>query len=201
MKLRFSTTSPYARKVQIVAIEKGLDAAIEVVPSAPFAADSDVHKDNPLGKVPALVLADGQTLFDSPVICEYLDAQDGNPSFFPAPGPARWIALRRQALGDGIMDAAILRRVEATMRTPEQRSPAWLARQEAAIRRALDALEQEAGELDGQFTIGEVTILCALDYLDLRFSEDRWRDGRPALAAWFERISQRPSAQASRPKE
>ena len=197
MKLRFSATSPYVRKVVAAAIETGLDSRIERVPTDPWSPDTDLPASNPLGKVPALELDDGTVLFDSPVICEYLDSLHNGPKLHPE-GAARWTALRLAAIGDGICDAAINRLLD-TRRPENLRSADWQQRQKTAVARACDLLEAEAGTLDGPVTIGQVAVACALGYLDLRWNADQWRQGRPKLAAWFETFSQRPSIASTTP--
>ena len=192
MKLRYSATSPYVRKVTMTIIECGLEDRVERVVTNAWAEDTDLPTDNPLGKVPALILEDGTTLFDSRVICEYLDSLHGGTRLFPADGPARWRALRLQAIGDGLNDAAVARRLEI-MRAEGERSDKWINRQAAAMTRALDALEGEAESLAQEFTIGSLAVMSALGYLDLRFAEDSWRDGRPRLTAWFDQMANRPS--------
>lgn len=201
MRLRFSPTSPYTRKVTVAAIELGLDDRIERIGTNPWDPESDLGSDNPLGKVPALLLDDGMVLFDSPVICEYLDSLHDGHKLFPAPGPARWAALRLQALADGILDAAVLRLIENMRRPEEFRWPAWERRQRAAVGRALDRLEVERGGMDGDPTVAEIAIGCALGYLDFRFPDEDWRDERPKIAAWYEDWAQRPSMQATVPKD
>ncbi len=191
MKLRYSATSPYVRKVMATAIETGLDGRIERVPTDPWSPETDLPGSNPLGKVPALELEDGTVLFDSPVICEYLDSLHGGAKLHPD-GAARWPALRLAAIADGICDAAINRLLD-TRRPEPQQSEGWQQRQKAAMARACDLLEAEAESLEGPLTIGQIAVACALGYLDLRWDADQWRQGRPKLAAWFERISQRPS--------
>jgi len=202
MKLRYSTTSPYVRKVTVSAIETGLDAKIARVPTLTAEPGSGLAKDNPLGKVPALILDDGTAIFDSPVICEFLDGLHAGAKLVPQ-GPARWTALRRQALADGVLDAAVLRMQEG--RRPEgERSPAWMEKQRAVIGRALDAFEAEAGALGdpaGPVTIGHLTIGVALGYLDFRFGSDNWRASRPKLARWYEGFSERPSMRATVPHD
>jgi glutathione S-transferase len=194
MKLRYSATSPYVRKVTMTVIECGLQDKVERQPTNAWAEDTDLPADNPLGKVPALVLADGTCLFDSRVICEYLDSLNAGAKLFPAQGPARWAALRLQALGDGLNDAAVARRLEA-IRPDGERSEKWIARQAAAMTRALDVLEREVDGFKDGFDIGTIAVMSALGYLDLRFTEDKWRDGRPKLTAWFDVVSARPSYQ------
>lgn len=200
MKLRYSTTSPYVRKVVVTAAETGLSERIELVPTNPSDPRTDLPRDNPLGKVPALITDDGATLFDSPVICEYLDGLHAGEKLFPPSGPERWKALRQQALADGVLDAAVLCVMEG--RRPEGlRSRDWVERQKGKIARALDALEGEAEDLSDEATIGTVTIGCGLGYLDFRCAEDGWRAGRPKLTAWYERFQKRPSMVATVPRE
>ncbi len=200
MKLRYSPTSPYVRKVNVTALEIGLDQRIERIPTNAFAPSTDIAQDNPLGKVPALITEGGETLFDSPVICEYLDTLHDGLKLFPPPGGARWRALRRQALGDGILDAGILRLLEG--RRPEnEQSASWIARQTAAVARGLDALEDEAEALDGPITIGHISIGCALGWLQFRFPDDDWRKNRPSLARWDETFSRRPSMRETVPRD
>lgn len=196
MKLRYSATSPYVRKVTMTIIECGLEDKVERVVTNAWDAATDLPADNPLGKVPALTTDDGTALFDSRVICEYLDSLHDGVKLFPAAGPARWAALRLQALGDGLNDAAVARRLEE-MRPDGERSQKWIDRQAAAMIRTLDVLE---GEVDGfaeGVDIGVLAVMSALGYLDLRFVEDDWRAGRPKLAAWFDGVSKRRSYQAT----
>jgi glutathione S-transferase len=200
MKLRYSPSSPYVRKVMIVAHEGGLAERIEKIASAvaPTKPNDALKAENPLVKLPSLTTDDGETLYDSPVICEYLDTLHKAAKMFPVAGPARWTALRRQALGDGILDAAILVRYETTLRpTPLQWSD-WIDAQMRKVRGALDALERE--RLDGPFDIGRITVACALGYLDFRYPTEDWRKMRPSLAAWFAEIEGRPSMTATKPQ-
>lgn len=196
MKLRYSATSPYVRKVTMTIIECGLEDKVERVVTNAWDAATDLPADNPLGKVPALTTDDGTALFDSRVICEYLDSLHDGAKLFPAAGPARWAALRLQALGDGLNDASVARRLEE-MRPDGERSQKWIDRQTTAMARTLDVLE---GEVDGfaeGVDIGALALMSALGYLDLRFTEDDWRAGRPKLAAWFDAAAKRPSYQAT----
>jgi glutathione S-transferase len=201
MKLMYSPTSPYVRKVMILAIERGLDRKIEKLPQAasPMGGNKVLEKANPLGKVPALELDNGMTLFDSPVICEYLDSKHKGDKLFPASGARRWKALRLQAIGDGILDAALLARYETAMRPEKLRWTDWLDGQKRKLAQALDQLEKEAKDLAGGLTIGQVTVACALGYLDFRFGDMNWRKGRPKLAAWYDKFSRRKSMQATIP--
>lgn len=200
MKLCYSATSPYVRKVVVAGIELGLDGKIVREPTSAWDPGTTLGQVNPLGKVPALVTDDGVALFDSPVICEYLDGVAGGGKLFPPAGPARWTALRRQALADGTSDAAVLRLLESR-RPAEKQSADWIARQKTVVARSLDALEAEAKSLGTEVTIGHVAIGCTLGYLDLRFGADAWRDGRPGLARWYEGFAKRPSMSTTVPKD
>ncbi len=202
MKLRYAPTSPFVRKVMVTAIECGLDAKIRKVPTNVWDPHSDITDDNPLGKVPALITDDGQTLCDSPTICAYLDAQHDGPKLVPAGGAARWRVLNLAALAQGIMDAAVLRLTEIRARPSELRWDGWIERQKGKITRALDVLEREASEggLE-ELDLATITIGCALSYLDFRFGDEDWRQGRAALAAWHAAFATRPSMQATVPRE
>jgi glutathione S-transferase len=203
MKLHYNVASPYVRKVMAVAIETGLRARLEVVPRkmSPVNPDAELSRDNPLGKVPCLVADDGTVLYDSRVVCEYLDGLHDGPKMFPPAGPARWEALRRQAEGDGILDAAVLARYETFLRPEERRWPDWIAGQKTKIAHALDALEGETGSFGSAVDIGTITIGCALGYLDFRYAADDWRRGRPKLAAWHDSFAKRPSMAETAPAE
>jgi glutathione S-transferase len=199
MQLFFNPASPFVRKVRVTAHELGLSGKIELigVSLTPVSPHDGLRSNNPLGKIPALITEDGAALYDSPVICEYLDALAGGNRIFPAPGAARWTALRRQALADGIMDAAVLTRYEQAVRPDALRWPDWVAGQWLKVRTALDALEHE--NLADAFDIGTLSIACALGYLDLRFASEGWRTSRPRLAAWAAAVSRRPSLAATAP--
>jgi glutathione S-transferase len=191
VRLNHSAASPYVRKVMACAIARGLDGRIELDTTNPHVSPPELLRVNPLSKVPALLLDDGRALFDSPVICEYLDSLGDAPPLFPVAGPARWTALRLQALGDGIMDACVPRRREMGFPPDEGRS-AFIARQREAVGRVLDALEAEAASFGDLKTVGEIAVGCALGYLDFRFAAEPWRPGRDRLAAWFARVSALP---------
>jgi glutathione S-transferase len=201
MKLRFAPTSPYVRKVAVTAIEAGLDDRVERIETNVWDPATDIAEDNPLGKVPALTTDDGTVLCDSPVICEHLDSLHGGPKLIPADGSERWRVLNLQALADGIMDSAVARIIEQRMRPEEFRWDGWLTRQKDKITAALDVLERQAADdsLGGAVNLGGIALGCALGYLDFRFPDDKWRDGRPALAAWFEGFAQRPSMRQTEP--
>ena len=199
MKLYYSTTSPYVRKVYVCAIELGLDEKLELIFTNPWEKDDKLLADNPLSKVPTLITDDGVVLYDSPVICEYLDTVHGGGVLIPASGTEHWNELRLQALGDGILDAAVLRFLERK-RPNSQQSNQWDGIQQSAIQRALESLESKVNEWKADVTIGQIAVACALGYLDFRFAEDNWRQGQPGLTGWFETFAQRESMQATVPK-
>lgn len=187
MKIYYSATSPYVRKVMACAIIRGLDGRIEKQASNPHASPDDLLADNPLSKVPCLVTDDGLSLFGSQLICEYLDSLGDALPLFPAQGAARWRALKFQSLGDGILDAAVPCRGEQG-KPVEAARDAQIARYKAAMSRAVDALEADPPHK--HVDIGSVTVACALGYLDFRFGSDPWRAGHPKLAAWYEAFAQ-----------
>jgi len=189
VKLFYSPTSPYARKVLVCAITRGLESRIEKLPTNPNASPHELLHYNPLSKVPCLVTDDGLALFDSPVICEYLDSRGDALPLFPAHGPARWRALKWQAMGDGILDASVQRRWEM-LKPAEEGRAAWIARQKAAVDRTLEALEAEPPHR--MLDIGSITIACALGYLDFRFAVQPWRPEHPKLAAWCAAFGENP---------
>ncbi|MGE0745135.1 MAG: glutathione S-transferase family protein [Rhodospirillales bacterium] len=196
MKLRYSPSSPFVRKVVVAAMEMGLDARIERVATNPMKREDRQGSPNPLGKVPCLETDDGLVLYDSPVIIEYLDSLHGGQKLIPGSGDARWNALRRQALGDGIIENTVLAFIE-TLRKPERRSEAWIAHNKAAAMRAVDALELEADTLAGPADVGRLTLAVALDFIDQHNADSDWRSTHPRLGAWFDSFRQRPSLQAT----
>ena len=200
MRLHTSGASPFGRKVKVAAIELGLFDRIEILNQqlTPLAPSAAVVADNPLGKIPCLVTDSGTPLFDSRVIAEYLDSLVAEPALFPT-GARRWPALVLQALGDGIMDAGVLTRYEQAVRGEGERSAAWAEGQLGKIERALDHLEQACERFEAEIDIGQISVGCALGYLDFRYADRAWRSGRPRLAAWFERLRARPSFERTEP--
>ena len=200
MKLLFSAASPFARKCLVVAHEVGLASRIEIVPSTahPVNRDRAIRAHNPLGQVPTLLTDEGLALYDSRVICEYLDAEGGGRLF--GSGAARWRALAEQALADGLLGAAILARYENNVRPSELRWSDWTGGQHGKIADALDRFEQIVPEAGGRMDIGTITIGCALGYLDFRFAELDWRSAHPATAAWFKTFDEQPAMAATRPR-
>lgn len=189
MKLAYSPNSPYVRKCVAIAIARGIDAGMELWTIGTTAPE--LAAKNPLSEVPTLILDDGSVLYDSPVICEYLDSLPGGAKLYPAAGPARWKALTQMALGDGILDATQPRRREVALPQDDGRRD-YIATQQAKVTRALDVLEAEADSLGMLTTIGEITIGCALGYLDFRYPHEPWRPGHPKLEAWYAKVSQLP---------
>ena len=202
MRLHYNKASPYARKVMVVAHETGLldQLDLEVRTMTPVQPDEALVRDNPLGKIPCLVTDIGDVLYDSRVICEFLDSLHQGPTVFPVERPARWLALRRQALGDGILDAAVGTRYETFIRPQERQWEDWIRHQKLKITRALDLLEGETEEFEGATDIGTITIGCALGYLDFRYHDEDWRSSRPALGRWFDDFGRRPAMAATVPE-
>ena len=199
MKLHWSPRSPFVRKVMIVAHERGLIDRLNCVRTvaAMTTPHAELMRDNPLSKIPTLVLDDGTVLYDLPVICEYLDALDSKPQLFPIEREPRMRALRRQALGDGFLDLLVLARNERLREQPSQLHLTSAAVRTAAV---LDSLEPEAGALAASaFDIGHIAIGCALSYLDFRFADQDWRKDHPRLASWHAGFAARPSVEATRP--
>lgn len=199
MQLIHSPTSPFARKCRMVLRLRGLAGRVTERAENPLADPPDLRAANPLGKVPALIREDGPALFDSPVICEFLDSL-GDPagSLFPAAGEARWQALRIQALADGLCDAAVAVVFEG--RRPEpQRSPEWTARWRQALVQGLDRLEAEIADLPPTPTIAQPAVAAALGYLDFRLPDLAWRQGRDRLGAWLGDIAATAAWQETRP--
>ncbi|MFM2118814.1 MAG: hypothetical protein RL722_282 [Pseudomonadota bacterium] len=200
MRLRLigSLTSPYVRKVRIVLLEKKLDHKLEL--DDVWSAETRIAEANPLGKVPCLVMEGGEALFDSRVIVEYADTLSPLARLIPDKGRERAEVRTWEALADGLLDASILARLEATWpgRSEEQRSPAWIARQMAKVDQALVAMSQGLGEktwctAGTHFTLADISVGCALGYLDFRFPELDWRGRHANLARLFDKLSQRPS--------
>lgn len=199
MQLIYSATSPYARKVRMLMIEKGLADRIETVAANPLQDPPELLAANPLSKVPALVIEPGLALFDSPLLCAYLDSL-AEPALVPAHGMARWHSLRREALADGVVDAAVASVMEGR-RVESQRSSDWLDRWQAAIVRGVEALEAEADAIADRFDLGAIATAAALGYLDFRLPHIDWRASAPRLAAWLLEVGQRDSYRATEPSQ
>ena len=205
MKLLTAPASPFGRKVKIVAIEKGVLDRIEVVAIAttPAAPNEALARDNPLAKIPTLVLDDGRALYDSFVICDYLDTLHAGGKVIPAAGGRRWEVLTVHALGNGIADAAILCRYESVLRPEALRWPDWLRGQMQKVTAGLDWLEANVATIGkagaAEVDLGQIAVACALGYLDFRFADLGWRTAHPRLSGWFMEFSQRASMQQTMP--
>ncbi|MFG1352214.1 glutathione S-transferase N-terminal domain-containing protein [Xanthobacter autotrophicus] len=183
MLLRFSATSPFVRKVRIAAAILG--QTLEIEPADTLDPNDTLRRQNPLGKVPALLTDEGEVLFDSSVILAYLDFLAGSGRILPLDPKARIAALRKEALADGMMDAGILLLYEARFRPAEKHEPKWLDHQEGKRTRALAAFEADAAPFDGTITVGDIALACALGWFDFRF-EGKWRADHLRLVAWYE---------------
>lgn len=200
MRLFYSATLPFVRKTLVCAHELGLFGRLELVPAAahPVNRDRSVVAVNPLGKVPTLVTDEGAVLFDSRVICEYLNSL-GNGRLLPAQGAPRWTVLADQALADGIMDAAILTRYETAVRPEHLLWNDWVTGQLDKVTCGLAALEPRARPLGERVDLGTIALGCALGYLDFRFASLGWREKYPDTRVWFDRFAKRDSMMATRP--
>jgi glutathione S-transferase len=195
--LRGVAASPFVRKVRIVASILRLDHLIEISPADTFDAEDSLRGQNPLGKIPALVLENGEVLFDSAVIVEYLDWMAGGGRALPSEPEARFRSLTLQALADGVSEAAVLQRYERLFHEPGQQSQKWLAHQAGKVQRALTSLERDPPSAFGD--AGAAALAAALGYLDFRF-EGAWRRDCPRLVAWLDRFAAATAAfEATRP--
>ncbi len=197
MILRTSPLSPFGRKVRIAAAILGLSSRITAVPADTMSETDSIRRENPLGKIPTLILDDGRTLFDSSVILAYLDHLAIGTKLIPTEPDARFTAMRLEVLADGIADAALLQVYEGRFREPAHHAANWMAHQAGKVSRGLEALE--AAPPSGTLTVGHVALACALGYLNLRF-DGRWRGDHPALVAWLDGFSAAvPAFEATRP--
>ncbi len=202
MKLIGSLSSPYVRKTRIVLSEKKIE--FDLVLDTPWAKDNVISLHNPLGKVPALVLDDESSLYDSRVIAEYLDTVTPNNRLIPASGRERITVKRWEALGDGLLDAAVAALVESR-RKPGEKSPAWITRQQGKIAAALRVMSGDLGEQPwchgGSFSLADIAVGCALGYLDFRFPDIDWRSEHGNLAALQEKLMLRTSFAETVPQD
>ncbi|CAB3669022.1 glutathione S-transferase family protein [Paraburkholderia rhynchosiae] len=201
MKLHWGPNSPFVRKVMITAHETGIAGRITLVRSPVAMNKTNVHVmvDNPLSKIPTLVTDEGQVFYDSDVICEYLDSLHTGARLIPLAGVTRWEVLRWNALGSGMLDALVLWRDERMRPEGHQSVETLLAYQQKSSA-TLERVENEIAALEGlPFSLGHIAIGCMFGYLDLRFADVDWRDGRSASARWFDTFRTRPSAQCTEP--
>lgn len=203
MLLHWSPRSPFVRKVMIVAHELGLADRLRTVRTVVAAATPNLElmKENPQSRLPTLRLGDGTVLYDSPVICEYFDFLRGGAKLFPTAPAERWTALRRQALGDGMLDTLLTWRTEQ-LRPAGRRSAEHIDAWRLKTITSVGALEDEADALaSSAFSIGHIALGVALGYIDFRFAELDWRKPHPRIAAWHKTFNARPSVRANEPKD
>lgn len=195
MKLFFAPSSPFVRKVVVFAAETGLSDAIERinVTTTAVASDADLRAANPSGKIPTLVLNNGMTLFDSRVICQYLDTQHTMTKLYPAEGDDKWHVLRIESLSDAICDAAVIARYESFLRPDDKFWDKWYDAQVLKVTTSLAALEKELPTLHGGLNIAQIAAACALGYVDFRLPDLDWKSAQPELATWYAEFSARPS--------
>jgi len=201
MKLIYAPASPFARKARILIKELQLEDSVHLQDAGavtPVSNNAALNLINPLGMLPALELDNGESLYDSPVICEYLN-QIANGPFFPGDSNRRFQALGLQALGDGILDISVAVRYETAMRPEELHWQTWIDHQNEKVERGLDTLETRCDEFESSPLIGEVTVACVLGYRDFRYADRDWRGGRPKLSAWYDQIALRESIAATVP--
>ena len=199
MKLYYNNTSPYARKVRIVLYEKGLleKANLELI--NPREAPENFRSLNPLGMIPTLITDDGISLYDSPVICEYLDDSFPEPQLIPKSGADRWTVLKGEALCDGMLDCAFSIVMELR-RQPEQQSPEWLERWTSTIFYSLNDIENKLSDFQGALTLAQINLGVTLGYISFRLNHLQWRDKHPELTKWFSEFSKRPSMSMTHPE-
>ena len=204
MKLYFTSTSPFVRKVLVAARELGLDKRIEteLLRPSPLEPSAELSRTNPLSKIPALVLDDGSALYDSRVICEYFDTLVEDGATLVPPRTDRFRVLRLQALCDGILDAGILVFYERAQRPAELQWAPWLTGQSAKVNQGLDALESEVeqGSFDGPINLAQIALGVTLGWLELRNPVGDIRAARPKLTTWYEAFRARPSMRATEPR-
>ncbi len=200
MKLISSPTTPFGRKVRIVLLEKKIP--FELAVDIPWSSDTKVGNFNPLGKVPVLVLKDGETIFDSRVIVEYLENVSPVSQLIPSEGTRRVHIRKIEALADGITDAAALIFLESK-RPEEQQNKDWILRQQSKVFKGLEALSEMLGESlhfnEPKLSLGDIAVGCCLGYLDFRFPDIKWREAHANLAAFYEKIGERPSFKETAP--
>jgi glutathione S-transferase len=203
MKLIGSVTSPYVRKVRVVLAEKKLDYSFEI--DNVWGADSRVSQSNPLGKVPCLLMEDGKSMYDSRVIAEYLDMLTPVCKLLPPNGRDRADVKVWEALADGVLDAAVLVRLERTLRPPEQQSDAWMARQMGKVHAGLQVMSDNLGDtpfcMGNHYTLADVAVGCALGWLAFRFPQINWREDHANLARLFDKLSERASFKDTAPHD
>lgn len=192
MKLRWAPTSPFVRKIIVLMKEKGIEGAVEKEKSNPLSKDDRAATPSPLGQIPCLITDDGVSIYDSPVIMEYLDVECDGPVMLPRSGDSRWKVLTRQALADGMITSMVVCFVES-LKKPERQSGGILAHNKTIVLNGIAALEDDVDAFAGDIDVGTISVAVALAFADQTFPEDDWRTDCPALAAWFDEFNRRPS--------
>ncbi|MDQ7015957.1 MAG: glutathione S-transferase N-terminal domain-containing protein [Gammaproteobacteria bacterium] len=200
LRLFCSSTSPYSRKVRLLIIEQGLQDQVEIVFVNPFEDNPELIALNPLGKIPTLLLENGETLFDSPLVCRYLDSLSPQSTLLAGAGWLHWQRQRWEALANGVVDESY-NLVMERRRPTDQHSAEWIARWSSAIHSALAVMEARVGELKGEVTLAQLTVASALGYLDFRLPEALSAAECPQLLAWYERFKTRPSMLLTQPTD
>lgn len=198
MKLYHSPLSPYVRKCKVTAAELGLDIELVEVSTTPLAPDAGLVEVNPVGRIPALVTDDGQTLMDSRVICRYLNHVAGGS--LHGSGAGEFPILAREALAEGIIDSALLCSYEVRLRPEEKRHAPFTDGMRDKVRRGVAAFNARVGEMGGEMTIDKIALGCALGYIDFRLGDLGWRDANRELSDWYAAFAARPSMQATKPE-
>lgn len=203
MKLFYSPTSPFVRKIEVFAIENNLTAQIEKIQisTSAVAQDKQLGTANPIGKIPTLILDDDSVLYDSRVICQYLDTQHDNASFYSVDGADKWQILRLEALCDGISDAAVAAQYEKALRPNEKVWADWVEAQLGKVHAGIGALEKDVALLTNTpINVTHIAAACALGYVDFRHKSEDWRSKNPNIAAWLTEFNKRPSMQQTKPE-
>jgi glutathione S-transferase len=200
MKLYSTTTSPFVRKVLVVAHERGLADRLELVTlrPSPLEKSDELSRANPLNKIPALVLADGTTLYDSAVICEYVDSLGQGPGLVPPQGPDRWRVLRLHALADGVIEAGVQVYYERALRPADRQWEPWIAGQLEKVNQGLDALDAECSRFGTLVDLGVIGAAAAIGWLSFRAVTEPLK-GRASLERWYRAFAERPSMRATAP--
>jgi len=200
MQLYYSNTSPYSRKVRLVVLIKGLEQQIEAILVNPFSDALELQAANPLGKIPTLILDNGEVLYDSPVICHYLDSLTSTQPLIEEQGWQHWLTLRWQALADGMTDAAY-NLVMEKRRVVSEQSPTAMAQWSVEIHRALDKIEADINVLGDKINLAHISLAAALGYLDFRLPEFLSSRDYPKTLTWYEAFNAQPIMQLTQPKD
>ncbi|MEC9207546.1 MAG: glutathione S-transferase N-terminal domain-containing protein [Pseudomonadota bacterium] len=192
MKLRWSPTSPFARKVVVLMKEKGIEGIVTKEKSNPLKREDREATPSPLGQIPCLITDEGLSIYDSPVIMEYLDVKCDGPKFLPRDDEDRWVVLTRQALADGMITSMVTCFVES-LKKIERQSGGIIAHNRAIVFNGILALERDVSGFAGKIDVGTISIAVALAFVDQTFPDDDWRGNCPSLAAWFEEFNKRSS--------